>query len=165
MFNRILVTTDGSPLANRALPYAAELARTHTSALTVLYVVPEPPVLTSVLEGKVHTRDVRWEREQRLAEGSRILEEAAAELAFPGAALIRRESYGHPIAVVIADEVALDGADLVVMSSHGRSGVKHLLLGSVAEQVMQRLSVPVFLVRGTATLLLGAAPEASATTA
>jgi nucleotide-binding universal stress UspA family protein len=148
MFRRILVTTDGSPLATLALPYAADLARTCGSALTVLYVVTEPPTPLALTEGAAHLYDPLAERQRQREEGQRILDEACTLLGDPQARLVQLEGQGHQVAEMIADEVELDGAELVVMSTHGRSGLAHLFVGSVAEQVLKRVRVPVFLVNG-----------------
>lgn len=69
------------------------------------------------------------------------------ELAFPGARAVCLESGGRPTEEVIADEAERAGVDLVVMSTHGRSGLAHFLLGSLAGAVLRRVRVPVLLVR------------------
>jgi nucleotide-binding universal stress UspA family protein len=159
MFKRILVTTDGSPLATLALPYAADLAHTYGSALTVLYVVPELPTPLALTEGAAYVYDPLTERQRQREEGQRILDEACALLGDPQARLVQLEGHGHQVAEVIADEVELDGAELVVMSTHGRSGLAHLFVGSVAEQVLKRVRVPVFLVNGQRATAPGKSSE------
>ncbi|MEF2280409.1 universal stress protein [Deinococcus sp. YIM 134068] len=71
-------------------------------------------------------------------------------LDFPEARIVCRETTGRPVSQVIADDVERLGAALVVMSTHGWGGLVHFLLGSVAEAVLHRVKVPVFLVRAPA---------------
>ncbi|WP_255701217.1 universal stress protein [Chromobacterium sp. Beijing] len=57
------------------------------------------------------------------------------------------ESWGDKIAAVLVDDAGVWGADLIVMGTHGWSGLMHLLMGSVAEGVLKLADVPVLLVR------------------
>ncbi|WP_102128017.1 universal stress protein [Deinococcus planocerae] len=154
MFKHILVTTDGSPLGGLALPHAADLARQYGATLSLLYVVP-PPQLGVFAEGAAYVYDYPEERERLIEEGARLLDEARRDIDFPEARVVCRETDGRPVAEVIADEVGRSGADLVVMSTHGRGGLAHLLLGSVAEAVLKRVHVPVLLVRGPGEVAKG----------
>ena len=150
MFDRILVTTDGSPLGNLALPYAADLARRYSSVLTVLYVVPAATTPLALSEGAAYAYDFPAEQERLDAEGESILDHAREVVDLPGTRFLRRDGNGPKLAQIIVNEAEQEGAQLVVMSTHGRSGLAHLFLGSVAEAVMQKVKVPVFLVRGQA---------------
>jgi nucleotide-binding universal stress UspA family protein len=147
MFDRILVTTDGSPLGNLALPYAADLARHYSSALTVLYVVPSADTPLALSEGATYAYDFQAEQERLKSEGENILEQAREVVNLPGTRFLRRDSSGPRLAQMIVNEADQEDAQLVVMSTHGRSGLAHLFLGSVAEEVLRKLRVPVFLVR------------------
>lgn len=142
MFERILVPTDGSPFANLAFPVAADLAGRYGAALSVLYVAPGPVALT---EGAAYAFDFETERERQKVKGTQILEEARIRLGLPDTTLILRE--GLRVDEIIAEEVARGDIGLIVMSSHGRSGLAHFFLGSVAEGVLRRVKVPVFLLR------------------
>lgn len=152
MFRHILATTDGSAHGDLALPFAADLARRYGAALTLLYVVP-PPVLPPevYLErrscGYGPKYDYEEARERLLEDGLSLLDRARKQMAFPEARVRCRETEGRSVAEVIADEVECEGTDLVVMSTHGRTGLAHLCLGSVAEAVLHTVRVPVFLVR------------------
>ena len=147
MFDRILVTTDGSPLGNLALPYAADLARRYSSALTVLYVVPAATTPLALSEGAPYAYDFQAEQERLNAEGDTALDHAREVVSLPGTHFLRLDSSGPKLAQMIVDQVEREGAQLVVMSTHGRSGLAHLFLGSVAEEVMRKANVPVLLVR------------------
>ena len=144
MFDHILVTTDGSDLGNLALPVAADLARKYDSSLTLLYVVPQ---LLMLLEGAAYTYDYPMERERSLAEGKRILEDARRRLDYPRTQVVELEEYELKTEQAILNEVERSGAKLVVMSTHGRSGLAHLFLGSVAEAVLRKIRVPLLLIQ------------------
>lgn len=142
MFERILVPTDGSPFASLALPVAADLARRYGAAVTVLYVAPGPAALS---EGAAYAFDYETERERLRARGNEILEAARTQLGLLPTTLVLRE--GLRVEDIVAQEVTKGDMGLVVMSSHGRSGLAHFFLGSVAEGVLRRVHVPVLLVR------------------
>ena len=144
MFDPILVTTDGSALGNLALPIAADLARKYDSSLTLLYVVPQ---FLMLLEGAAYTYDYPAERERSLAEGKRILEDARQTLDYPRTRVVQLEEYELKTEQAILNEVERSGAQLVVMSTHGRSGLAHLFLGSVAEAVLKKIRVPLLLIQ------------------
>jgi nucleotide-binding universal stress UspA family protein len=153
MFKHILVTTDGSPLSRLAFPVAADLARTYGSALTLLYVLPLVTTLSGLGDRLAAPFEYREPRLQVQAEAEALLHEAVQQLGVPGVHLVQRGADGLPVARVIAEEVLYGGADLVVMGTQGRSGLAHLLLGSVAEQVLRAVSVPVLLVRSPLAVL------------
>lgn len=147
MFDRILVTTDGSPLGNLALPYAADLARHYSSALTVLYVVPTADTPLALSEGAAYAYDFQAEQDRLKNEGEKILDHAREVVNLPGTRFLRRDGTGPKLAQMIVNEAEQEDAQLVVMSTHGRSGLAHLFLGSVAEEVLRKVRIPVFLVR------------------
>jgi nucleotide-binding universal stress UspA family protein len=144
MFDHILVTTDGSPLGNLALPVAANLARKYDSALLLVYVVPQLPLL---LEGAAYTYDAPAEREHLLAEGRRMLEDARTRLDYPKTEVVLLEDQELRTEQAILNEVEHRRAGLVVMSTHGRTGLAHLFLGSVAEAVLKKIRVPLLLIQ------------------
>lgn len=145
MFHQILVATDGSALGNLALPYAADLARCYGSALTLLYVIP--PVPDAAYEGAFTYSYNPRERAHQLIEADRIIEDALARLDYPDTRAVKATDHALPVAEAIVSQVREAHADLVVMSTHGRTGLAHLFQGSVAEAVMRKIDVPVFLVR------------------
>lgn len=148
MFHQILVTTDGSALGNLALPYGADLARHYSSALTLLYVLP--PIPDAAYEGALtYTYSPRL-RSQQLAEADRIIEDALVQLNYPDVNAVKATDQDVTVAEAIVREVNRANADLVVMSTHGRTGMAHLFYGSVAEKVMHTIDVPLFLVRDVA---------------
>ena len=144
MFDHILVPIDGSPLSALALPVAAELARCHHGTLTVLYVVPPLPVIYG--ESVSATDDTEANAHAK-AEGQRLLEDARRSMGSPNIHLLCLQGGDPRTAQAIADVAEQQGSSLVVMGTHGRSGLDHFFLGSVAEGVMRRVGVPVLLVR------------------
>ncbi len=151
MFDHLLVTTDGSSLANRALPFAADLARTYGSQLTLVYVMP-PVAVTMMYAQGASGFDAEAERKQQLAESERILTEGLRALDYPAARSVRLEPGVFQVAPAIAGEVERSGAKLVIMGTHGRSGLAHLFLGSVAEEVLRSVKVPVLFVPRQASI-------------
>ncbi len=141
MYKKILVPLDGEAGAEVALPVAVDLAKSDGTVIRLVYVAPTPSAI--VAEGRVIAyADQESDRLQHL--GMVYLREAAHQLA--GLPVEYAVRFGEP-AEEILEEAREFGADLVVMATHGRSGVARLMLGSVAEAVLRRSEVPVVLVR------------------
>src|SRR3990170_8161342 len=141
MYKKILVPLDREAGAEVALPVAVARAKADGTVIRLVYVAPPPPAI--VAEGRVIAyADQGSDRLQHL--GMDYLREAAHQLA--GLPVEYAVRFGEP-AEEILEEAREFGADLVVMATHGRSGVARLMLGSVAEAVLRRSEVPVVLVR------------------
>lgn len=144
-YRRILVPLDGSATSSRALDEAIRLADPQ-SRLRLVYVLEE--VFPLDTEGYAFIDYATLQEAVRLT-GTRALTQAAERVRMAGmapeTALI--EAKGERIAGVIEGEVKQWQADLIVIGTHGRSGLNRLLLGSVAEGVARSASVPVLLVR------------------
>ena len=141
MYKKILVPLDREAGAEVALPVAVDLAKSDGTVIRLVYVAPTPSAI--VAEGRVIAyADQESDRLQHL--GMVYLREAAHQLA--GLPVEYAVRFGEP-AEEILEEAREFGADLVVMATHGRSGVARLMLGSVAEAVLRRSEVPVVLVR------------------
>lgn len=143
-YSTILVTTDLSPLGDAALPVAARLAKDHAARLLVLSVVETPPPPSPLYAHyyPVPSRaEVERSREQVRA---RLAERLPKDLAGATPEVIVLD--GDPV-TEIARVAKERGASLLVMATHGRTGLKHFLLGSVAERVLKSTSCPVLLVR------------------
>lgn len=157
MFQRILYTTDGSRFAETALPYAVGLAKQCRAELRALSVVENPifygvPEATALYDAEFY-RSLSSELEKIAGTALERAREAAAEA---GVECTTRLRHGGP-----ADEVLGEakewGADAIVLSTHGRSGLARLLLGSVANNVVNHAPCPVLLCRVTRDD--GAAPD------
>lgn len=143
MYKRILVPVDGSDTSTRGLKEAARLAKVHNARIRLLHVLDQSPLALAPDAGMVNIMDAL------VAAGTEILQRAQA-LAERHAAKVETsmpETAGR-VADVILDEARNWRADLIVMGTHGRRGVTHLLLGSDAERVLHASPVPVLLVRG-----------------
>jgi len=138
---RILVPIDFSDCSKKALQYALPLAKEHQAAITLLYVVP--PAYGAGEYGGIDYAQL----EASMKEGGekQLVKLAMDEVRGQVSAdtLVR---VGSP-ALNIVEVARTLPADLIVISTHGRTGLKHVLLGSVAEHVVQRAPCPVFVVR------------------
>ena len=107
--------------------------------LLVLHVVPKV---------RLHLHEPRWayeaQQQELRHEGAYILDEATKD--FPHAEALLREAGTDRIGEVIGQVAHEKGADLIVMGTHGRTGLEHFLLGSVAEHVAHRSGVNVLLI-------------------
>lgn len=142
---RVLVPLDGSRLAEAALEPARRLART-TGASMILLRITEPawdvgsPYLPRIQEQQAQHMD-----EQR-REAGRYLEGVADTLRADGIEVFDIETReGPPSSTILS--VARERADLVVMATHGRGGLRRWLLGSVSDKVIRGGTLPVLLVR------------------
>jgi len=146
LFRRIAVAVDGSPTSRSALRAAIRLAQDQGAALRIVLVVD---VVTGTIESPYDRED--YEASVRKA-GDRVLHQAAeaARKAGIDAKTVRLEV--RALGDRIADEIARNArgwhADLIVIGTHGRRGVSHLFLGSVAESLIRIAPAPVLLIRG-----------------
>jgi nucleotide-binding universal stress UspA family protein len=138
---RILCPTDFSDVSRRAEAYATALARYYDASLCLLHVDPPMPVMAPYGEIPV---DIRLFEEQREQAG-RDLADARARATAAGVPVETTIRGGHP-AREILDAIVEQASDLVVLGTHGRGGVEHLLLGSVAEKVVRKAPCPVMVV-------------------
>lgn len=145
MYRRILVPIDGSETSGRALQEAIKLAD-REAQLRLVYVLEEIYLLDA--EGYAYIDYAALQQAVRNT-GARTLALAAEKVRQSGAAAETAllEASGERIASVIVSEAQQWKADLIVIGTHGRSGLNRLLLGSVAEGVVRVASVPVLLVR------------------
>jgi nucleotide-binding universal stress UspA family protein len=142
---RILVPVDFSENTPAVLEWAAHLAEEHASAILLLHAF-HLPVEFQQLEGAYLPPDF-WASVRTEAEAS--LGRYVAELEKRGIEVESIVCEGYA-ATVIVDEAESRGADLIVIGTHGRSGLKHLVLGSIAERVVQKSPCPVLTVKASA---------------
>jgi universal stress protein A len=138
----ILVPTDFSPASEKALAYAAPLARLCGAKLTLLHVV-EPiatPDFLSAFPLAMEDDEVKKECRQHLQS---VVEALELEPGLIDRLVVRN---GRTFVEIAAAARSLK-VDLIIISTHGRTGLKHALLGSTAERVVQHASCPVLVVR------------------
>jgi nucleotide-binding universal stress UspA family protein len=138
----ILVPIDFSPNADAVLEWAAHLAEEHGSKMVLLHAY-HLPVDFQQLEGAYLPPDF-WT--QVKADAAENLDRAAAPLRSRGLNVETVVREGYP-ATAIEEEARDRNVDLVVIGTRGHSGLKHLLLGSVAERVVQKAPCPVLAVK------------------
>jgi universal stress protein A len=138
---RILVPMDFSECAKKALRYAIPLARQHNAAITLLYVV----VPSSYVGGEFGRSDYGFQADLR-SSAEKDLARLAAEEVKNEVGIHTRVRSGSPAAEILELSRQLP-ADLIVISTHGNTGLTHMFLGSVAEQVIRRAPCPVLVVR------------------
>lgn len=154
MWKRFLIPHDFSECAQRALDVAVELAATDGGEITLLHISPLPPNLArdAMVTPPGARAPVRID-ELTTAGARRQLDAIAAPLVARGGLVrtqaIAIESGDASIGILeAADEL---GADVIVLGTHGRTGLAHLLLGSIAEKVIRSARVPVVTVRSATT--------------
>ncbi|MFO7995571.1 MAG: universal stress protein [Dehalococcoidia bacterium] len=149
MFKRILVPLDGSELAEAALPYAEELAKCCDTEEVILVSVTERIQGYRAFEdpseplGQQLTPEAVGKKEKQ---AQRYLSRIAEPMEAKGIKVDKEVLLGDP-----AEEIAIyakhPGCDIIVMSSHGRSGPSRWAHGSVADRVFRASCVPVLMVR------------------
>ncbi|RQH05810.1 universal stress protein [Paraburkholderia dinghuensis] len=149
MYTRILVPLDGSETASSALETALQLAVDMKAELRPIYVI-DVPILAFDSPGF----DPTIIRDAYEVEGQRVTAQAEARMkqrGVTGTARIEEVSApGEDVAERILLAAADCKADLIVMGTHGRRGLRRLVLGSVAERVLRGTTLPVLLVSSRA---------------
>lgn len=142
---RILVPTDFSEPADEAFQYGLNLAKALGAAVSLVHVFDDPFERTLFSEQYIPMPPEL--REEVLAT---IQQRLADRVARTGRPDVTSAILTGPTAQAIIDCAREQKADLIVMGTHGRHGVAHLLMGSVAERVVRTASCPVLTVRGKA---------------
>ena len=147
MLKTILVPTDGSPSSIRALPYAAALARAADGEILLVRAVKDPAAITASSEGMPAIIDVQKVEKDMFREATASLAALAALVTNQG---LKSEEeiveYRDVAASAIVAAAQEHHADIIAMSTHGRSGLGRMVYGSVAEEVLTRSHLPVLLV-------------------
>lgn len=148
LFKKILVPTDNSENAKEAFKYALKLAEKHDSTIYVVAVVN-----IGYLEeaGKFESNHFKLPHsyvENIVKEKTKETEEFVRKnsVNYRGSEIARHIRKGHPVTEIISIARKKE-VDLIVMGTHGRSGLSHTLMGSVAERVVRKASCPVLTVK------------------
>ncbi|HZS92289.1 MAG TPA: universal stress protein [Chloroflexota bacterium] len=147
MFQRIMVPLDGSELAERALPLAGQMAKAMGATIYLVRAVEAPAMWLAApaavyVPPTVYDDLLKNETEEAVSYLNRVRE----QLESSGLHVRADQCEGNP-AVALLDYESAVNADLVVMCSHGRSGLSRFALGSVADRLVRHGTVPVLLVR------------------
>lgn len=141
---RILVPTDFSETSEAALAYALDLAKRLGSSIHVLHVIDDVS-FTAVYPDAISV-ELAAVRAQLTDEARRRLDALVDRCTARGVPATSEVTVGRP-ARAISETAAAQGSDLIVMATHGRSGLAHLMLGSVAERVLRTAPCAVLTVR------------------
>lgn len=143
--SRIVCPTDFSPTSSRAVDYAAAMADSFGARLLLLHVIPE---MTYPLRSFGMSSSFPHLKEELHKRAMESLEERLAKLRekLPNidAQLELRDGEAHEIVLAFAKS---ENADMIVMGTHGHTGLKHALLGSTAEKIVRLAECPVLTVR------------------
>lgn len=149
LFKHIICPFDNSEFAKKALDYGGSLAQNDGAKLTVLYVMVNPFVFEGgnpILSNNVLAVDLldkmRVDERTQLSNASQQLNEKYPKLEIDIVLIENNE-----ISEAIKKYQESVAADLIVMGSHGRKGIKRFLLGSVAEAVLRDIDCPVLIVK------------------
>lgn len=151
MYRRILVATDGSELASKALAHGLALAKPLSAEVTIATVTDRWPLVEVAAQADMGVKDpVGYYKSIADKRARLILADATRTAQEAGVASAEMHVEGHHPAEGVLEAAKQSAADLIVIASHGRRGISRLLLGSVAQEVATRSSVPVLIVRGGA---------------
>jgi nucleotide-binding universal stress UspA family protein len=145
MYRHILIPIDGSACSDAALQHGLRLAKEQDAEIKIIFVLDTQALY--VFDEGFYVEDVAEKWRQA---GQTLVDRAAEQARQAGvtAATALLEEGGRIPDVIVAESKCWS-ADLIVLGTHGRHGVDHLLLGSVAEGVVRITSVPVLLIRQT----------------
>jgi nucleotide-binding universal stress UspA family protein len=138
---KILVPIDGSDYSVRAEEYALSIAQTHQAEILLVYVVDE--LVIDKLSITAKREEVEWELKN---DGQRYINYALNLAEKAGVKANSMIAEGRPFEQIIRLEKSI-GADLIVMGTYGRRGAERILLGSVAESVIEYSQCPVLVIK------------------
>ncbi len=146
MYQRILVPVDGSSASNMGLDEAIKLARLVGGELRLVHVVDQLTFVTGYEPYGLYAGDTMALMREA---GQKILADANARAQTEGIKVesLLFDNLASRLPDTIVEEALAWGADLIVIGTHGRRGIKRLVLGSGAEQILRVAPVPVLLVR------------------
>jgi nucleotide-binding universal stress UspA family protein len=143
MYKKILVPLDGSELAECSLPHVEKIAKGDSASEVTLLNVVKVEILPEA-SGTFYTTGSRAEL---FTESRKYLAGVASRLASEGITVITKTLEGNWPAETISDYVQNNRVDLIVIATHGYSGLKGLVFGSVALRILHDSHIPILLVR------------------
>ena len=147
MYKRILIATDGSPLSDKAVEHGLALAALSGSAVVALKVVPRYP--RSYFEGgmPVSASDAQRLEKQWSEAAQALVDRVKAEGGAQGVTVKAVVAKSELVAEAVISAAKKHKCDLIVMASHGRKGLKRLLMGSETLHVLTHSHIPVLVLR------------------
>jgi nucleotide-binding universal stress UspA family protein len=154
VFERIIVPLDGSRLSAQAVPYAAEVGKRFDAEIILVRVLPAAGLsllAPSAAPEETEARDIipqetRMKDVDNASNAKRYLMNWAASLKAQGVKVSYQVTIGSP-AKSIMELAQAQQASLIVMMSHGRGAFRRAIMGSVADEILRRSSLPVLIVR------------------
>ena len=143
--NRILVPVDFSAHSEKAIRYATTLANKFGARLSLLHVI-EDPFVTGAWQAEVFVPHIPELLNDLISAAETQMAEHKKQLAAHGFLIETLVITGRPASAIV-EEASAGRFDLIVMGTHGRTGLSHALLGSVAERVVQKAPCAVLTVR------------------
>ena len=138
----ILIPLDGSKLSEAVLPTAKAFAHTKQAEVVLTRIAPSLSINEIVPRDELEEIMIRYKQDCQ-----DYLDAMAASLRVEGFVVTTLLASGDQIADLILEVADIAHADLIAMSTHGRSGLQRLMLGSVADKIVHRSTVPMLLVR------------------
>ena len=154
MFRRILVPLDGSRLSGQALSYAIDIAKRYQSKVIIMRVVPPATVVPSSTAteigidpaaARIAVQSARIQDRAHVERVRRYLQQKLRAITGKGIDGIYHIAVGEPGKAIIRHAAEVK-ADLIVMMTSGKGGLKRAILGSVADEVTRKAGVPVLLI-------------------
>jgi nucleotide-binding universal stress UspA family protein len=147
MYTRILVATDGSALSKKAVTSAIQLAATCGAELVALKVVPRYP--QAYFEGSIplSAEEISRVERQWTESAQALLAQVEKSAKSKGVVTKVVTVKSDVVSEAIISAAKKHKADVIVMASHGRKGIKRLLLGSETQQVLTHSHIPVLVLR------------------
>jgi nucleotide-binding universal stress UspA family protein len=147
MYQRILVATDGSSLSKKAVKSAIDLAALCGAELVAVKVVPPYP--KGYFEGGLALQpdDIRRVEEQWSAEGQAVVDAVEKAAVAKGVATKALTVKSDVVSDALLAAAKKHRCDLIVMASHGRRGIKRLLLGSETQHVLTHAGIPILVLK------------------
>ena len=146
MYTKILVPLDGSELAECVIPYVKWFTKVSNVNEIVLIRAIEPLHMAGGLESRVAPKERKHIEQDAATLATEYLDKIAKQYQNSGITVKPAVIMGKP-AKVIADYVAKSDVDLIIMATHGFSGIHRWVRGSIADEILHAASVPVFLVK------------------
>jgi len=149
MYKNILVATDGTEFSSAAISEAAKLAKQLGSKLVLFYAAPHLhlPPLSEGMSASTRTDERDAAIKDMDAEAEMVLASAATNVNLDGVTFERQFTVGGSPYEEIIQAAKVYKCGLIIMGSHGRSGLSAVLLGSVANKVLTHSTIPVMVVR------------------
>lgn len=144
MYNTILVPLDGSKRAEAILQHVEELAQRYDARVVLLQVIEPPPVMAGPEYPHIELHQQALEQQENQAKS--YLAGIQGEFREKGIRAQMHIAHGSVVGAIL-DAAEREGADIIAMASHGRSGLSRVFYGSVAAGVLHRVDRPLLLIR------------------